>query len=104
MLSKSRCPHTGVVNYFADADPLLAVGSVAKADKAAGYAWRCYVGEEAGGLAPDVRGAEARLEEAIARSEYLARAGRRIGCADLLPSLAAAYWRGYNEAARKPAA
>ena len=46
MLSKSRCPHTGVVNYFTAVDPLLAVGSVAKADARNGYAWRCYVGEE----------------------------------------------------------
>ncbi len=31
MLSRSHCPHTGVVNFFARAEPLLAVGSVIKA-------------------------------------------------------------------------
>ena len=45
MLSKCRCPHTGVVNYFTKADPQLAVGSVAEAGDTTAYAWRCYVGE-----------------------------------------------------------
>jgi hypothetical protein len=66
MLSKCRCPHTGVVNFFTKADPLLAVGSVAEAGDTSGYAWRCYVGEEAGGLAPDMLLAEAYLRKAIA--------------------------------------
>ena len=54
MLSKSRCPHTGVVNFFTQADPLLSVGSVAEAGASARYVWRCYVGEEACGLEPDM--------------------------------------------------
>ena len=66
MLSKSRCPHTGVVNFFTKADPLLAVGSVAEADAGAHYVWRCYIGQEAGGLAPDMPRAEADLRQAIA--------------------------------------
>ena len=66
MLSKSRCPHTGVVNFFTQADPLLAVGSVAEAGASARYVWRCYVGEEACGLEPDLSSAEARLRSAVA--------------------------------------
>ena len=69
MLSKCRCPHTGVVNFFTAADPLLAVGSVAEAGAPARYAWRCYVGEETCGLAPDISLAEACLRQAIARGE-----------------------------------
>jgi hypothetical protein len=73
MLEKGRCPHTGVVNFFSKADPLLAVGSVAEAGDSIGYAWRCYVGEEAGGLAPDISLAEACLRKAIASAERGAR-------------------------------
>lgn len=41
MLSKRLCPYTGIVNFYFDADPHIAVGSVIKtADK--GYLWRCY--------------------------------------------------------------
>ena len=72
-LSKSRCPHTGVVNFFSEAEPLLAIGSVAETNEAAGYAWRCYVGDEAGGLAPDMSLAEACLRKAIASAERQAR-------------------------------
>jgi hypothetical protein len=35
MLSKRRCPHTGVVNFFFAADPHLAVGSVIKGERRA---------------------------------------------------------------------
>ena len=73
MLSKCRCPHTGVVNFFSEADPFLAVGSVAQAHGPAGYAWRCYVGEEAGGVASDISLAEARLRRADASAERRAR-------------------------------
>jgi hypothetical protein len=51
MLSKRLCPHTGIVNFYFEADPHFAVGSVVKtADER--YHWRCYtdpctaVGEE----------------------------------------------------------
>jgi hypothetical protein len=69
VLSKKRCPHTGVVNFFTDADPLLAVGSVAEAGVSARFAWRCYIADEAGGLAPDISLAEAHLRQAIARRQ-----------------------------------
>jgi hypothetical protein len=41
MLSKKRCRHTGVVNFFAD-DPHLPVGSAIKVGGSVGYHWRCY--------------------------------------------------------------
>jgi len=66
MLSKTRCPHTGVVNFFTKADPLLAVGSVAESHAELRYVWRCYIGEETGGLASDMSLAEAYLRQAIA--------------------------------------
>jgi hypothetical protein len=61
MLSKRRCPHTGVVNYFFAADPHLAVGSVVKREPS-GYLWRCYTEPcEAAGSAADMRTAERRV-------------------------------------------
>jgi hypothetical protein len=61
MLSTKRCPHTGVVNFYFDADPHLAVGSVIKAGRAS-YQWRCYTDPCAAvGTAPDLRTAERRV-------------------------------------------
>ena len=62
MLSSRRCPHTGIVNFFADAEPFLAVGSVTETGDPALYHWRCYLGHEpAAGTAPDMRTAEVHL-------------------------------------------
>ena len=66
VLSKRRCPHTGIVNYYTEADPFMAVGSVAHTHGAPHYAWRCYLHEEAGGTASDLALAEALLRRAIA--------------------------------------
>jgi hypothetical protein len=66
VLTKTRCPHTGVVNFYTAADPLLSVGSVAKAGASARFAWHCYLADEAGGLATDISVAEAHLRRAIA--------------------------------------
>jgi hypothetical protein len=88
------------VNYFTDADPLLAVGSVAKARAPEGYAWHCYVGEEAGGLAPDLSRAEADLRRAIARGTRLTGARRQCRAAPPSSSRASKYWQGWNQAGR----
>jgi hypothetical protein len=85
MLSKYQCPHTGVVNYFTKADPLLAVGSVAKAGQPRGFAWRCYVGEETCGLASDMALAEAELKKAVARVERQIAAERKRRASRGLP-------------------
>jgi hypothetical protein len=62
MLARRHCPHTGIVNFFAAADPFFAVGSVIKTGKPALYHWRYYLGQEpAVGVAPDMRTAENHL-------------------------------------------
>ncbi len=66
MISKRHCPRTGVVNFFAAADPLLAIGSVSETVNTPSYAWRCYLDEPVGGTAPDIVVAEAELRAAIA--------------------------------------
>jgi hypothetical protein len=100
MLSKSRCPHTGVVNFFTQADPLLSVGSVAEAGAPARYVWRCYVGEEVCGLTEDMSLAEALLRRAIAGGDAqgVGNARRKAETA-ARQSQSAAYWRELNEAA-----
>jgi hypothetical protein len=65
VISKKHCPHTGVVNFFAASDPLMAVGSVSKATRPAQYDWRCYLDDPVAGSAPDVAIAEAYLRQAI---------------------------------------
>ena len=65
MISKKHCPHTGVVNFFASSDPLMAIGSVNKATKPAHYDWRCYLDDPVAGSAPDVAIADAYLRQAI---------------------------------------
>ena len=68
MISKRRCPHTGVVNFFFAADPHLAVGSVVKAGQS-GYLWRCYTDPyETAGSVPDMTTAERRVIEFCRRA------------------------------------
>ena len=63
MLSKRRCPHTGVVNFFFTSDPHMAVGSVIKAGQS-GYLWRCYTEpHEGAGAVGDLKTAERRVVE-----------------------------------------
>jgi hypothetical protein len=77
MLSRRHCPHTGIVNFFAHAEPLLAVGSVIKAGEPARYHWRYYLGQEGiVGSAPDMRTAENNLNNS--HREYL-RKPQRFG-------------------------
>ena len=101
MLSKSRCPHTGVVNYFTQADPLLSVGSVAEAGAPARFVWRCYVGEGACGLEPDLPSAEARLRSAVVVGGERQRCRKqpRKTAPATRPSRAASYWQKLNDAA-----
>lgn len=61
MLSKRRCPHTGVVNFFFAADPHFSVGSVVKAERS-GYLWRCYTDPcTSTGAVADMKTAERRV-------------------------------------------
>ena len=77
MLTKTRCPHTGVVNFFSAADPLLAVGSVSENVASAHCAWHCYLDTPTSGIAPDIEMAEARLRTAIAARRHVPAAGPR---------------------------
>ena len=92
MITKRRCPHTGIVNFFSHTDPLLAVGSVSRErapsctrpsrqtpshtirshttashPTASHYVWRSYLDDRQSGIAPDIAVAEAHLRDAIAR-------------------------------------
>lgn len=77
MLSRRHCPHTGIVNFFAAADPLLAIGSVIKTGEPALYHWRYYLSQQgAVGVAPDMRTAENYL---ISRHREYLRAPAQLG-------------------------
>jgi hypothetical protein len=65
VIIKTRCPHTGVVNFFTEADPLLAIGCVAEGATAR-FAWHCHLDDPASGVADDMGVAEAHLRNAIA--------------------------------------
>jgi hypothetical protein len=75
VLTKTRCPHTGVVNFFSAADPLLAVGSVSESPISAHCAWHCYLDTPTSGVAPDLEMAEARLRTAIAARRHVLAVG-----------------------------
>lgn len=64
MLSKHRCPHTGIVNYFARTEPFFAVGSISETERRPGhYYWRVYnAAKIISGIAADMKSAEQRLE------------------------------------------
>jgi hypothetical protein len=65
VIIKTRCPHTGVVNFFTEADPLLAIGCVTERATAR-FAWHCHLDDPASGVADDMGVAEAHLRNAIA--------------------------------------
>ncbi len=69
MLSKQRCPHTGIVNYFTKADPFVSIGSITTTDgREPAYHWRCYdAALTIAGIAKDMSDAEVRLQRAYRR-------------------------------------
>ena len=70
MLSRKRCPYTGVVNLFLTAEPHLAIGSVLKAEGSLGYQWLYYTDPcAATGTAPDLKTAERRVAELCRSAE-----------------------------------
>ena len=74
MLSKRLCPHTGVVNFYFEAEPHFAVGSVVKA-AGKGYMWRCYTDPCAGvGAEASQRSAEERVAELCRKAAAQPRA------------------------------
>ena len=63
MLSKRRCPYTGVINFYSSEEPFLAIGSVVKVARAR-YHWRFYADPCAGvGSATDLSSAEAHVRD-----------------------------------------
>jgi hypothetical protein len=70
VITKRRCPLTGVVNFYEKADPLLAVGSVSADTKPARYIWRFYLDQQEAGIARNISIAEAHLRDAIARAKH----------------------------------
>ena len=68
MITKRRCPHTGVVNFYEKGEPLLAVGSVSAGTKPSRYIWRSYLDDQEAGVARKISVAEAHLEDAITRA------------------------------------
>jgi hypothetical protein len=66
MLSKLRCPHTGLVNFFTDIDPFLSVGSII-ATAPSRYVWRCHLVEHRCGVTTDLMSAESNLRKALER-------------------------------------
>ncbi len=69
MLSQRRCAHTGVVNFFSADEPHFSVGSVIKAERTAGYLWRCYAEPFTFvGTAADMLAAEERIADLCAQA------------------------------------
>ena len=65
MLSKQRCPHTGLVNFFTDVvDPCMSVGSII-ATAPSRYIWRCHLLDDRCGVTTDPLSAEANLRRAL---------------------------------------
>jgi hypothetical protein len=63
MLNKQTCPHTGIVNYFANTEPFFAIGSITQRQNSdAKFYWRVYNASKAiSGMADDMKSAEKRL-------------------------------------------
>ena len=56
VLSRKRCPHTGIINIFTKAEPLLPVGFVLKTGAPKTYRWACFSnGQPAAGTARSAR-------------------------------------------------
>jgi hypothetical protein len=60
MLQKRRCERTGVINFFADSEPLLAAGSIVQI-AASQFVWRSHVDDSRVGIAEHLPVAEAHL-------------------------------------------
>ena len=71
-MTKRRCPHTGIVNFYGKTEPLLAVGSVSTGTKrSARYIWRSYLDDQETGVARKISIAEKHLKSGIACAKHL---------------------------------
>jgi hypothetical protein len=65
LLSTKKCPHTGVTNFYSDADPYLAVGSIERRSSNS-FTWRCYAdGHAFSGRSVDLATARERLSHVL---------------------------------------
>ncbi len=70
MLSKQRCPYTGVVNFFTESDPFVSVGSIVKAGARPEFHWRWYAAQRTiAGIAHDMKSAERQVRRQYCNSE-----------------------------------
>jgi hypothetical protein len=76
MLSKRRCPHTRILNFFTDIDPFMSVGSIIATGRAR-YVWRCHLVDHRCGTTTDAMSAETHLRRALEVSG--GRSNRRYG-------------------------
>jgi hypothetical protein len=79
MLSRRRCPHTGIINFYPEKEPYFSIGSVTRIASTSHYQWRYYVDDRPGfGIAPDMATAERFLVSHCRETVgELARASRR---------------------------
>jgi len=71
-MSKRRCPHTGIVNFYEKTEPPLAVGSASTGTKrSARYIWRSYLDDQETGVARKISTAETHLKSAIGCAKHL---------------------------------
>jgi hypothetical protein len=64
MLSKQRCPHTGLVNFYTDIDAFMSVGSIIETGPSR-YVWRCHLVDHRCGVTTDPMSAEAYLRRTL---------------------------------------
>jgi hypothetical protein len=64
MMLRQRCPRTGVINLFTEADPLLAVGSIVEVGPSQ-FVWRSHIDDCQAGIARHLPVAEAHLHRAL---------------------------------------
>ena len=67
MLRERRCPHTGLINYYADDELLLPVASIMKEPQGR-FVWRFHIGDGEAGAARTHRAAESALRRVLARN------------------------------------
>jgi hypothetical protein len=61
MLMQKRCPHTGIINFFATTDPNLAIGAATTSDRSNHVSWRFYLDDATAGWTRDLASAERLL-------------------------------------------
>lgn len=83
MLSRRRCPFTGVINFYANDDPYMSVGSIAKSAALGGYYWHCYAADDRVlGVTSNLKAAERAFANHYRKALDDQRASAvRLGCA-----------------------